>query len=62
MARVLLYLVASALCLASVGAMMDNSASVLAKAMKTMVASDFAYSPAAKNEVSVGACSSPVMA
>lgn len=57
-----LLLVASALCLASVGAMMDDSASMLAKAMKTMTASDFAYRPPAKNEVSARACTSCVKA
>ena len=55
-------LVASALCMASVGAMMDDSASMLAKAMKTMTASDFTYRPPAKNEVSARAWTACVMA
>ena len=57
-----LLLVASAMCMASVGAMMDNSASTLAKAMKTMTASDFAYRPPVKNEVNACARTSCVMA
>ncbi|KAK9835419.1 hypothetical protein WJX81_008222 [Elliptochloris bilobata] len=53
--------VAAALLVASAGAMTDNSATVLSKAMKTMVASDFVYEPLVKNSDVNSSLSQPRM-